>query len=125
MRIIDWSYDLCSSYLKDTVTGDVSPLDVEGGFVAIGHHPATALFRGHLDLDSDSYIKVEPGSTRTSIPGVFACGDVMDNIYRHAVTADGPGFIAARDAEKFLAEADFGRNAKRNRVVKGKEGSVR
>src|SRR3546814_830446 len=85
--------------LKDTVTGDVSTLDVEGGFVAIGHHPATELFRGHLDLDSDSYIKVEPGSTRTSIPGVFACGDVMDKIYRQAVTAAGTGRSEEHTAE--------------------------
>lgn len=93
--------------LLDRVTGEQTRLDVEGGFVAIGHHPATELFRGHLTLDSDGYIEVEKGGTRTSVEGVFACGDVMDKIYRQAVTAAGTGCMAALDAERFLAEADF------------------
>ena len=93
--------------LKDTVTGETSTIDVDGGFVAIGHHPATELFRGHLELDDDGYIAVETGSTRTNVAGVFACGDVMDKIYRQAVTAAGTGCMAALDAEKFLAEAEF------------------
>ncbi|WP_294088941.1 thioredoxin-disulfide reductase [Sphingomonas sp.] len=93
--------------LIDTVTGEASDIAVEGGFVAIGHSPATALFQGHLALDGDGYIQVEPGTTRTSVPGVFACGDVMDKIYRQAITAAGTGCMAALDAEKFLAAAEF------------------
>jgi thioredoxin reductase (NADPH) len=93
--------------LRDTVTGAIERLDTEGAFVAIGHSPATELFKGHLTLDRDGYIEVETGTTRTSVPGVFACGDVMDKIYRQAVTAAGTGCMAALDAEKFLAEMDF------------------
>ena len=93
--------------LRDTRTGAIERFDTEGAFIAIGHSPATDLFKGHLKLDADNYIEVETGSTRTSVPGVFACGDVMDKIYRQAVTAAGTGCMAALDAEKFLAEADF------------------
>jgi thioredoxin reductase (NADPH) len=93
--------------LRDTVTGDISRLEVDGGFVAIGHHPSTELFKGHLDLDEDGYLIVEKGGTRTSVAGVFACGDVADKTYRQAVTAAGTGCMAALDAERFLAAADF------------------
>jgi len=93
--------------LTDTVTGETSTLAVDGGFVAIGHHPSTELFQGHLEVDSDGYLVVEKGGSKTNIPGVFACGDVADKVYRQAVTAAGTGCMAALDAERFLAEADF------------------
>jgi thioredoxin reductase (NADPH) len=93
--------------IKNRRTGEISRLDVEGAFVAIGHKPATELFVGQLDLDDDGYIKVELGSTRTNIEGVFACGDVMDKIYRQAVTAAGTGCMAALDAEKYLAAMEY------------------
>ena len=92
--------------LVDTETGDVSHEPTDGAFVAIGHKPATELFEGLLPLE-DGYLVVEKGTSRTNIPGVFAAGDVSDNIYRQAVTAAGMGCMAALDAERFLAEADF------------------
>ncbi len=93
--------------LADTNTGATQRIDVDGGFVAIGHDPATELFRGHLKLDHDGYIDVAPGTTRTNVAGVFACGDVTDKIYRQAITAAGTGCMAALDAERFLAEEEF------------------
>jgi thioredoxin reductase (NADPH) len=93
--------------IKNRRTGEMSRVDVEGAFVAIGHKPATELFVGKLDLDEDGYIKVEAGTTKTNVPGVFACGDVMDKIYRQAVTAAGTGCMAALDAEKYLAAIEY------------------
>ncbi|HXH52906.1 MAG TPA: thioredoxin-disulfide reductase [Sphingomicrobium sp.] len=93
--------------IRNRRTGEDSRIAVEGAFVAIGHKPATELFADQLELDEDGYIKVEPGTTRTSIPGVFASGDVMDKIYRQAVTAAGTGCMAALDAEKYLAAQEF------------------
>ncbi|MES2493598.1 MAG: thioredoxin-disulfide reductase [Pseudomonadota bacterium] len=91
----------------DTVTGDVSVIETDGAFVAIGHAPATELFNGKLALDDSGYISVMPGTPLTSVPGVFACGDVMDHTYRQAVTAAGTGCMAALDAERFVAEREF------------------
>ncbi|GAB3996401.1 thioredoxin-disulfide reductase [Spirosoma daeguense] len=93
--------------LKDTQTGEDRILDVTGFFVAIGHTPNTAIFKDYLDLDDNGYIIVEKGSTRTNIPGVFACGDAQDNIYRQAITAAGTGCMAALDAERYLVTLEM------------------
>ncbi len=93
--------------LIDTVTGEKSIEPTQGAFVAIGHAPATDLFKGKLELDDGGYLVVQPGTPKTAIPGVFAAGDVMDHTYRQAVTAAGTGCMAALDAERFVAELDF------------------
>ncbi len=92
--------------LRNLKTEAVSDLAVDGLFIAIGHDPATKLFRGKLEIDRDGYIETAPDSTRTSVAGVFAAGDVQDKIYRQAVTAAGSGCMAALEAERHLAEQD-------------------
>ena len=89
--------------LTDRSNGEVIHLPVDGVFIAIGHSPNTDLFKGKVALDAEGYMVTEPGSTRTSVPGVFAAGDVQDRIFRQAVTAAGTGCMAALEAEKWLA----------------------
>ena len=89
--------------IKDTVTGDEKNLELTGLFVAIGHVPRSELLIGQIDLDSNGYVKTQSESTKTNIDGVFACGDLVDHVYRQAITAAGTGCQAALDAERFLA----------------------
>lgn len=90
--------------LKNVKTGEINTIDVEGFFVAIGHSPTTGFLKGQLDLDENGYIVTVPGSTQTSIPGVFAAGDVQDSKFRQAITAAGSGCMSAMETERFISE---------------------
>ena len=92
--------------IKNANTGELTEIKVQGFFVAIGHKPNTEIFRDILNLDENGYIITEKGSSRTNIPGIFACGDAQDHVYRQAVTAAGTGCMAALDAERYLAEIE-------------------
>lgn len=91
--------------LKNTQNGDCQTIQADGVFIAIGHTPMSTIFAGKIDTDSEGYIKVRVGTTQTSLPGVFAAGDVQDKVFRQAVTAAGQGCMAALEAEKFLSHA--------------------
>jgi thioredoxin reductase (NADPH) len=88
--------------IKDVKTGSTKDLDIQGLFIAIGHKPTTALFKGLLDMNETGYLVTKPGSTYTNIEGVFACGDVQDHVYRQAITAAGSGCMASIDCERWL-----------------------
>ncbi|HYG93225.1 MAG TPA: thioredoxin-disulfide reductase, partial [Nocardioides sp.] len=101
---INGDQSLESLTLRDTITGETRDLPATGLFIAIGHDPRSELVKGQVELDDEGYVIVQPGSTETSVSGVFAAGDLVDHRYRQAVTAAGTGCAAALDAEKFLAE---------------------
>ncbi|MFT3971379.1 MAG: thioredoxin-disulfide reductase [Micropruina sp.] len=101
---INGEQSLSSLTLTDTVTGAQRELDVQGCFIAIGHDPRSQLVRGQVETDAAGYVLVQPGSTLTNLPGVFAAGDLVDHTYRQAITAAGTGCSAALDAERYLAD---------------------
>ena len=97
---------LTGALVRNRLTGLEQTLQVTGFFVAIGHQPNTQVFQQYLDTDTTGYIQTVPGSTRTNVPGVFACGDAQDHVYRQAITVAGTGCMAALDAERWLAESE-------------------
>ncbi|MEO6470934.1 MAG: NAD(P)/FAD-dependent oxidoreductase, partial [Aeromicrobium sp.] len=92
--------------LRDTKTGELRRIDATGLFIAIGHDPRSELLKGQVELDDEGYVIVQPGSTATNVPGVFASGDLVDHIYRQAITAAGTGCAASLDAERYLSDLE-------------------
>ncbi|MDO5032201.1 thioredoxin-disulfide reductase [Corynebacterium sp.] len=104
-RVLEGEGKVAGLEIKDAITGEVSTLDVTAMFVAIGHEPRSAFLEGQVDTNEAGYVTVEHPSTKTNVPGVFACGDLVDDHYQQAITAAGSGCRAAIDAEHFLAES--------------------
>lgn len=104
VEVLGDSSGVTGARLRNNKTNEEKNIDIHGFFLAIGHTPATSLFKDYIELDEQSYIKTKPGTSKTNVPGVFACGDVQDPNYRQAITAAGSGCKAAIDVERFLSE---------------------